>query len=64
VNIAARVQALANAAEICISDEVRSFPGVLDLLAPYAQEASMVEFRGVGRPLPVLRIGAATDTAQ
>lgn len=64
VNIAARVQALANAAEICISDEVRSFPGVLDLLAPYAQEASMVEFRGVGRPLPVLRIGATTDTGR
>ncbi|MFZ1430750.1 MAG: DUF5939 domain-containing protein [Geminicoccaceae bacterium] len=63
VNVAARVQAMANAAEICISDEVRSFPGVLDLLAPYAQEATMAEFRGVGRPLPVLRIGAATDTA-
>ena len=38
VNIAARVQAMADAQEICLTDEVIAYPGVRDLLAGYPTE--------------------------
>ena len=56
VNIAARVQALADAQEICLTDEVRSYPGVAALLAGRDTEAVTAELRGVGRPMPVIRV--------
>ena len=57
VNIAARVQALADAGEIWVTEEVWGYPGVRELLAPYPAERRTVELRGVERPLGVLRIG-------
>ena len=60
VNIAARVQAMADAQEICVTEEVRDYPGVHTLLADLPIEQGSAEFRGVGRPMVVARVGAAT----
>ena len=49
VNIAARVQALADAQEICITEEVRDYPGVEALLADLRTQPVTAEFQGVGR---------------
>ena len=59
VNIAARVQGLADAQEICLTDEVIAYPGVQDLLAGYPTERDSAEFRGVGRRMGVVKVGAA-----
>jgi class 3 adenylate cyclase len=58
VNIASRVQELADAGEIWVSEEVWSYPGVRELLGACPVEARTAEFRGVGQPLAVRRIGA------
>jgi class 3 adenylate cyclase len=58
VNIASRVQELADAGEIWVTEEVWSYPGVRELLGPYPVEPRTAEFRGVGQPLAVRRIGA------
>jgi len=63
VNIAARVQALADAGEIWVTEEVWGYPGVRELLAPYPAERRTVELRGVERPLGVLRIGDLGEAA-
>ena len=57
VNIAARVQAMADAQEICITEEVRDYPGVEALLEHCPTERSTAEFQGVGRPMAVVRVG-------
>jgi class 3 adenylate cyclase len=59
VNIASRVQEMADAGEIWITEEVWSYPGVQELLGPYPVEPRTAEFRGVGHPLAVRRIGAS-----
>jgi class 3 adenylate cyclase len=56
VNIASRVQEMADAAEIWITEEVWLYPGVRELLEPYSAEQRTVEFRGIKRPMSVLRI--------
>ena len=61
VNIAARAQAMADAQEVCITDEVLGYPGVAPLLAGLPTRTSAVEFRGVGGPMPVITVG--TDAA-
>jgi hypothetical protein len=53
-----RVQEMADAGEIWVSEEVWSYPGVQELLGPYSMEPRTAEFRGVGQPLAVVRIGA------
>jgi class 3 adenylate cyclase len=58
VNIASRVQELADAGEIWVSEEVWSYPGVRELLGACPVEPRTAEFRGVGQPLAVRRIGA------
>jgi len=58
VNIASRVQELADAGEIWVSEEVWSYPGVRELLGACPVEPRTAEFRGVGQPLAVVRIGA------
>jgi class 3 adenylate cyclase len=58
VNIASRVQEMADAGEIWITEEVWSYPGVQELLGPYPVEPRTAEFQGVGRPSAVWRIGA------
>ena len=54
-----RVQATADAQEICVTDEVIADPGVRDLLVSYPTERGSAEFRGVGRRMGVVRVGGA-----
>jgi class 3 adenylate cyclase len=62
VNIASRVQEMADAAEIWITEDVWRYPGVRALLEPYAAEERTAEFRGIERPMTVVRIGAPGST--
>ena len=59
VNIASRVQAMADAQEICITEEVRDYPGVQTLLEHCPAEPSTANFQGVGRPMTVVRVGSS-----
>jgi class 3 adenylate cyclase len=56
VNVAARVQAMADAQEICVTDEVRTYPGVPALLAEFGLQQFTVAIRGVDQPMTVSRI--------
>jgi class 3 adenylate cyclase len=56
VNIASRVQEMADAEEIWITEDVWRYPGVQALLEPYPTERRTAEFRGIERPMTVLRI--------
>jgi class 3 adenylate cyclase len=58
VNIASRVQEMADAQEICVTEEVWSYPGVQKLLASHPTVPGTAEFQGVGRPMAVVRVGA------
>lgn len=57
VNVAARVQNLADADEIFVSQDVYDATGVRDELAPYAVEPRTAQLRGVQQELPVFRVG-------
>ena len=59
VNIAARVQNLADADEIFVSQDVYEAAGVRDELAPFSVESKPAQLRGVQQELPVFRVGAA-----
>lgn len=59
VNIAARVQALAEAGEICISEDVYKFPGVQETIAHCTAAPEQVAVKGVSEKLRVYRISAA-----
>ena len=56
VNIAARVQGLADAREIYITEEVSAAPGVGELLGSCAVEAQLTQVKGVREQLKVFRI--------
>lgn len=56
VNVAARVQALADAGEIYLTREVHDAPGVAALLAPLAVETKAARLKGVGQEVPVFRV--------
>ena len=56
VNIAARVQALADAGEIAVTDDVLSVPGALELVAGLPDNASAVELRGVAGEIRIHRL--------
>jgi class 3 adenylate cyclase len=58
VNIASRVQEMADAAEIWITEEVWSYPGVDALLEPYPAAPRTAEFRGIEQPMTVLCVGS------
>jgi class 3 adenylate cyclase len=58
VNIASRVQEMADAEEIWITEEVWRYPGVPALLGPYPAERRTAEFRGIERPMTVVRISS------
>jgi class 3 adenylate cyclase len=58
VNIASRVQEMADAAEIWITEEVWRYPGVQALLEPYPAEPRTAEFHGIERPMTVVRVGS------
>ena len=58
VNIASRVQEMADAEEIWITEDVWRYPGVHALLEPYPAEQRTAEFRGIERPMTVVRISS------
>lgn len=63
VNIASRVQELADAEEIWITEDVWRYPGVQAALAAYPVQPSTASFQGIERPMTVMRIDSrqATD---
>jgi len=63
VNIASRVQEMADAAEIWITEDVWRYPGVQVLLEPYPAEPRTAEFHGIERPMTVLRVGSRSHAA-
>lgn len=56
VNIAARVQGLADGNQLCISDEIMQSPGVGDLVATYPQTSEHAPLRGVDEKIEIHRI--------
>lgn len=56
VNIAARVQGLAEADEICLTDEVWRAPGVQALLADRSVTPQQAQLKGLARPVQVYRV--------
>src|SRR5882672_8163742 len=56
VNIAARVQALADANEVYISREVMEAPGVSDILKAHHVMSDHVQVKGVSETLEVYRV--------
>ena len=60
VNIAARVQGLADAGEIYISEDVYNFPGVRDALEHYSIASEQVGVKGVSEKLQVYKIFTET----
>jgi class 3 adenylate cyclase len=56
VNIAARVQNLAGGDEICMTEEVRSAPGVDGILSLRSVQRSQAELKGVAGAVPVYRV--------
>jgi class 3 adenylate cyclase len=63
VNVASRVQEMADAGEILVSEDVWRYPGVERLLEPYPVEERRALFHGVERPMTVLRIGSRDPAA-
>jgi class 3 adenylate cyclase len=63
VNIAARVQSLSDAREICLTGDVLSASGVKDILAPFAMKQEMAQLKGVHQQMPVFRIRSANSLA-
>ena len=56
VNIAARVEALANGGDICLTREVQDAPDVQTILAPYLVSTAPARLKGVHDEVPVWRI--------
>jgi class 3 adenylate cyclase len=56
VNIAARVQNLADGDEICITEDVRDAEGVAEIIAPYSVAKSEAELRGVSKAMSVYHL--------
>jgi class 3 adenylate cyclase len=56
VNIASRVQEMADAAEIWITEAVWRYPGVKPLLEPYSAEPQTAKFHGIEEPMTVVRV--------
>jgi class 3 adenylate cyclase len=59
VNVAARVQALAAANEIVVTDDVMSYPGAHEVVEGLPSETTEVELRGVAGSIGVHRLGQA-----
>ncbi len=56
VNIAARVQNLADGDEICITEDVYAAPAVAEIIAPYPVAKSQAELKGVSKAMSVYRL--------
>ena len=63
VNIAARIQSLAQAEEIYLSQEIHDYPGVEELLKPFRVERRMAQLKGVNLEVPVFRVSPENRTA-
>jgi class 3 adenylate cyclase len=63
VNIASRVQEMADAAEIWITEDVWRYPGVQALLESYPAEPRTVGFRGIEQPMTVVRVSSRGHAA-
>ncbi len=59
VNIAARVQGLADADEIFVSEDVYDSAGVRDELAPFGVEPQNAQLRGIQQDMKVFRVSPA-----
>jgi class 3 adenylate cyclase len=65
VNIAARIQALAGADEIFVTDDVLSLAGAWELVADLEIERSAVQLKGIAGDVEVHRLrGAAVDASR
>jgi class 3 adenylate cyclase len=58
VNTAARVQGLAGAEEVYVTDDVLAFPGVKGLLKGYRVFGGKVKLRGIQEEMQVYKIAA------
>ena len=56
VNIAARVQGLANGNEVCVSQEAMEAPGVAEVVKGHQVSANLVQLKGVGQKVAINRI--------
>ena len=56
VNIAARVQALAEAGEIYITQDVHAYPGVPEALTGYVVQPEQAAMKGVSEKMGVYKI--------
>ncbi|MEK7746486.1 MAG: adenylate/guanylate cyclase domain-containing protein, partial [Elusimicrobiota bacterium] len=56
VNVAARVQALAEADEICLTEDVLQYPGVQELVVGLAGAPESVRLKGVSREVRLSRV--------
>jgi len=56
VNIAARVQNLADGDEICITEDVHGAPSVAEIIAPYPMAKSEAELKGVSKAMSVYHL--------
>ncbi|MGJ4945901.1 DUF5939 domain-containing protein [Bradyrhizobium sp. HKCCYLS1011] len=61
VNIAARVQNLADGDEICLTEDVFRAPDVAEIIAPYKVTRSEAELKGVSKPMSVYRLARRTS---
>jgi class 3 adenylate cyclase len=59
VNIAARVEALADGGEICLTRDVHDAPGVVGVLEPYPVTVAPERLKGVQETIPVWRVREA-----
>ncbi|MGL1934500.1 MAG: adenylate/guanylate cyclase domain-containing protein [Fibrobacterales bacterium] len=56
VNVAARVQALADGGEICLTDSFYNAPGVIETLSGYTIVAEKANLKGVSETMDIYRI--------
>ena len=56
VNIAARVQNLADGDEICITEDVYDAAGVPEIVAPYSMAKSEAALKGVSKAMSVYHL--------
>ena len=59
VNIAARVQGLADVNEVCVSEAVMEAPGVGDVVNTYSVSSDYVNLKGVGQKMEIYRVSVA-----
>jgi class 3 adenylate cyclase len=59
VNIAARVQGLAEGNDVCVSQEVMEAPGVADVVKGHRVSADFVHVKGVGQKVAINRIAVS-----